>query len=566
VYELIDAAGFGTWIVFVAGVGFLTDAYDVSPSHANCFQLSGETPMVDLCQIFAVNMVLPMLAIVFWNGEMPLSVTTAINSATLFGTFVGQLTFGVLADRYGRKKMYGLELLIVIFGTLGLALSSKGAAGSIHILGWLIFWRLLMGFGIGGDYPLSAVITAEYVPNPRASVVAPEIVSLTHSRPARFAPRRRRARMLAAVFFMQPLGQLIANVVAVIATAAYHRHISHNTDPLKCVGECMQTTDKIWRWVVGIGAVPPTIAVVFRLFIPESPRYTLEVEMDSETAVHDSEWYFQVRSSVAIERDVEEPAEESTEEPVVETVQSIEMRPTGGSLRRSTSQQDDDITEHPANLTVPPAPPGYTSSSTQGSSVGVKDETTMIPPSPSLNRPASIYSSHSVLSAVSSIGPDPVVESNDNQPDERPRARKPTWKEYRTGFYRYFFTEGNWTDLAGTASAWMLLDFSFYFLGVNSSKIIANIWGTSDTASVYETLMQNGWRALITNSIGAIAGGAVVIAMVRWRKNVQMYGFLVLASLFFAVGWTYVYLLHTRFLGAIIVLYVLCQLFFNLGM
>jgi PHS family inorganic phosphate transporter-like MFS transporter len=164
VYELIDDAGFGTWIVFVAGVGFLTDAYDVSPSHANRFQLSEETLTVNLCQIFAVNMVLPMLAVVFWNGEMPLSVTTAINSATLFGTFVGQLTFGILADRYGRKKMYGLELLIVIFGTLGLALSSRGSANSIHILGWLIFWRLLMGFGIGGDYPLSAVITAEYVP------------------------------------------------------------------------------------------------------------------------------------------------------------------------------------------------------------------------------------------------------------------------------------------------------------------------------------------------------------------------------------------------------------------
>ncbi|KAH0551755.1 hypothetical protein GP486_007026 [Trichoglossum hirsutum] len=517
VYEIIDAAGFGTWIVFVAGVGFLTDAYD----------------------IFAVNMVLPMLAVVFWGGKMPLSVTTSINSATLFGTFVGQLTFGVLADRYGRKKMYGLELLIVIFATLGMALSSKGAANSIHIIGWLIFWRLLMGFGIGGDYPLSAVITAE------------------------FAPRRRRARMLAALFFMQPIGQLIANVVAVIATAAYHRHISHDANPDKCVGACMQATDKIWRWVVGFGAVPPTIAVLFRLFIPESPRYMLEVEMDSETAIHDSEWYYRARSSVAIQRSVEEPAEE----PVVESAQSMEMRSVDEAPSRPASQQQDDIIrEHPANLTVPPAPLGNASSSTQVGSESPKDETTKIPPAQLPNRPTSIYSNYSVISAVSSIGPAAVGEVNEDQPVERPRARKPTWGEYRTGFYNYFITEGNWTDLAGTALSWMVLDFSYYFLGVNSSQIIANIWGTSDASSVYEILMQNGWRALITNSIGAIIGGAIVIAMVRWRKNVQMYGFLVLASLFFAVGWTYVYLLHTRFLGAIIVLYVLCQLFFNLGM
>ena len=108
-------------------------------------------------------MVLPMLSIVFWNGNIPLSVTTAFNSVTLLGMVIGQVAFGVLADRYGRKKMYGLELLVVIFATLGVALASKGAANSIHIIGWLVFWRLLLGFGIGGDYPLSAVITAEYV-------------------------------------------------------------------------------------------------------------------------------------------------------------------------------------------------------------------------------------------------------------------------------------------------------------------------------------------------------------------------------------------------------------------
>src|SRR5579862_9807991 len=104
-----------------------------------------------------------MLSIVFWNGNIPLSVTTAFNCMTLAGMVIGQTVFGVLADRYGRKKMYGLELLIIIFSTLGVALASKGAANSIHIIGWLVFWRLLMGFGIVVDYPLSAVITAEYV-------------------------------------------------------------------------------------------------------------------------------------------------------------------------------------------------------------------------------------------------------------------------------------------------------------------------------------------------------------------------------------------------------------------
>ena len=94
-------------------------------------------------------MVLPMLEIVYWQNKLPASHGTAINLATLVGTIIGQLAFGILADRYGRKKMYGFELLIVIVATVGLALCSKGAAGSVNIFAWVVSWRLLMGIGIG---------------------------------------------------------------------------------------------------------------------------------------------------------------------------------------------------------------------------------------------------------------------------------------------------------------------------------------------------------------------------------------------------------------------------------
>jgi PHS family inorganic phosphate transporter-like MFS transporter len=73
------------------------------------------------------------------------------------------LIFGFLADRYGRRKLYGLELIVVIFGTLGLVQSSAGYNGSMSVLGWLMFWRFFVGLGIGAEYPLSAVITAEFV-------------------------------------------------------------------------------------------------------------------------------------------------------------------------------------------------------------------------------------------------------------------------------------------------------------------------------------------------------------------------------------------------------------------
>lgn len=115
-------------------------------------------------------MILPSLAFIYWPSEINSYNETTINAVTLAGSLVGQLVFGYLADRYGRRKLYGLELIIVIVGTLGVAQGSTGYSGgssddgSMSILGWILFYRFIMGIGIGAEYPLSAVITAEYVP------------------------------------------------------------------------------------------------------------------------------------------------------------------------------------------------------------------------------------------------------------------------------------------------------------------------------------------------------------------------------------------------------------------
>lgn len=125
VYWTIDHSSFQKWVVFVAGVGFFTDAYD----------------------LFALNVVLPILGFVYWDGEIPQSYETALICATLAGTLIGQVLFGVLADIHGRRKIYGLELLVVIFATLGVAMSATGERKSMDIVGWLIFWRFTMGIG-----------------------------------------------------------------------------------------------------------------------------------------------------------------------------------------------------------------------------------------------------------------------------------------------------------------------------------------------------------------------------------------------------------------------------------
>lgn len=123
----IDRAPFGWYHVracVVAGVGFFTDSYD----------------------IFTASMLTIMLGIVYWPGvgKMPANSDTAIKLATSAGTVVGQLGFGILADIVGRKRMYGLELMIIIFASLAQALTASGPG--VNIVGLIIFWRLVANF------------------------------------------------------------------------------------------------------------------------------------------------------------------------------------------------------------------------------------------------------------------------------------------------------------------------------------------------------------------------------------------------------------------------------------
>jgi PHS family inorganic phosphate transporter-like MFS transporter len=90
---------------------------------------------------------------------MPANTQLTISMASLVGTFLGQIIFGILGDRYGRKKMFYRLLVGLIFGTVFLALISRGAQESLDILALIVFWRIWMGVFIGGDYPLRSVMS-----------------------------------------------------------------------------------------------------------------------------------------------------------------------------------------------------------------------------------------------------------------------------------------------------------------------------------------------------------------------------------------------------------------------
>jgi PHS family inorganic phosphate transporter-like MFS transporter len=119
----------------------------------------------------------------------------------------------------------------------------------------------------GGDYPLSSVITSE------------------------FATTKWRGAMMAAVFSMQGLGQFAAAIVALIVAVGFKGSLETAKSAATCTGVCMLATDKMWRVIIGFGAVPGCIALYYRLTIPETPRYTFDVARDVEKAAEDAEAY-----------------------------------------------------------------------------------------------------------------------------------------------------------------------------------------------------------------------------------------------------------------------------------
>jgi PHS family inorganic phosphate transporter-like MFS transporter len=117
--------------------------------------------LTDAFGLFALNVVTPMLGYVFWPSgnptvvpSVPSSVKTAMMCATLAGTMFGQIGFGFAADVVGRRKMYGLELVIVIVGTMFLLMSSNGERNSMNVAGWLIAWRAIMGMSPQSSFTL----------------------------------------------------------------------------------------------------------------------------------------------------------------------------------------------------------------------------------------------------------------------------------------------------------------------------------------------------------------------------------------------------------------------------
>ena len=165
--------------------------------------------------------------------------------------------------------------------------------------------------------------------------------------------------------------------------------------------------------------------------------------------------------------------------------------------------------------------------------------------------------------SANSVGQTRTIIARSNE-FEDPHPREQSFSD----FVNFFWTEGNWTDLFATSLNWMLLDFTFYLLGVNSLRIVPSMFKGADPIkqTPLQLLLDNEWHMLVATSIGAVLGGALAVKIMNnnSRRVIQMWSSLILAVLFVVVGALYITVLQTA-AASIVVVYVLCQFFYNAG-
>jgi MFS family permease len=109
--------------------------------------------MLDALDFMLYTMALNQLRIYFTFDD---ATAGFLGTATLVMSGVGGLIFGWVADRFGRTR--ALMGTIVVF-----SLASLGAATSQSVL-QLLFWRTVLGIGMGGEWASGAVLVSETWP------------------------------------------------------------------------------------------------------------------------------------------------------------------------------------------------------------------------------------------------------------------------------------------------------------------------------------------------------------------------------------------------------------------
>ncbi|KAI3696018.1 hypothetical protein L1987_79026 [Smallanthus sonchifolius] len=258
--------------IMIAGMGLFSDSYDL-------FCIPSIMRMIGRIYYPEVDRTVKER---YWF-EVPTAIASTMIAVALMGTVIGQLVFGRLGDRVGRRYVYGVSLVMMVAGSIGCGFSLSRLTSMVFVS--LGFFRFLLGIGIGGDYPLSATIMSE------------------------FANKRTRGAFIAGVFTMQGFGILLSSLVTMIVCSIFEACAGDLISPSKLpqsenVSPVPPESDLAWRLILMIGAIPASMTYYWRMKMPETARFTALVERNTLQAANDMEKVLNVSLS-SIQEDIE---------------------------------------------------------------------------------------------------------------------------------------------------------------------------------------------------------------------------------------------------------------------
>ncbi len=230
----------------IIGVGFLFTFFDIFDINVSFIQTC--TQIVDKCTVGPLGPGVPLPAgAVLASDKLGLPVLM-----NLVGYVIGALILSPLADRFGRRDMLLITLIITGLGSLYNALVGDYTN--------FIIARTITGIGVGADLALVATYINEV------------------------APSNGRAKYTSLIFIMSALGALAGIWLGLILTTppeSFPEGLSFAQakvalSPLPPGPTTLiQFTGDGWRYMYGIGALLALIGIVLRFRLPESPRWLI---------------------------------------------------------------------------------------------------------------------------------------------------------------------------------------------------------------------------------------------------------------------------------------------------
>jgi putative MFS transporter len=179
-----------------------------------------------------------------------------LSAAVLLGALAGGLIGGYFTDRLGRRKMLLFDLILLFCVTI-----LSATAPTVELF-W--FWRFMMGLAVGMDVPVALAFIAEFnaISSKGRNVMLAQVMSTGAS----------------VVLFLVMI-------------------------PIYAAG----VGDSLWRYAIGLGAVPAAVVLVLRFFYTsESPMWSAAHQGLDQAAAIIKKTYYADEITVGPDKDTEE--------------------------------------------------------------------------------------------------------------------------------------------------------------------------------------------------------------------------------------------------------------------